>query len=294
MQGDGIPVLVGTQTPAEVLAAVVDHGAVLLRDGGWQQDTFVALGDALMEPLPYTGGFHNERDVVGDDRTTTTVTRGTQGMPLHREASYAPGSPDLLTFLCQRPAEDGGETTLCDGIALLAALPPAVRAEFEQLSIVWETSMPTGTWQRLCGTDDPTVAEQQLRRWEGYLRPWESIHIDFTDTGLTTGFGTHCTPPTRFGGVPSFCNSLLISRPAEDEYQDQRLRVRTTAGGPVPERLLDAVSAAAQRLTIAVPWRAGDVLLVDNSRYLHGRRAFKDAGRTVMVRMGFLHENEAA
>jgi alpha-ketoglutarate-dependent taurine dioxygenase len=58
--------------------------------------------------------------------------------------------------------------------------------------------------------------------------------------------------------------------------------------------LLDAVAAAAQRLTIAVPWRAGDVLLVDNSRYLHGRRAFKDAGRTVMVRMGFLHENEAA
>lgn len=39
-------------------------------------------------------------------------------------------------------------------------------------------------------------------------------------------------------------------------------------------------------LTVAVPWRAGDVLVVDNTPFLHGRQAFTDHGRAVMVRMG--------
>ncbi|MEU9505176.1 TauD/TfdA family dioxygenase [Micromonospora sp. NPDC048170] len=289
-----VPVLTGTRKPADVLAAVAAHGVALLRDGGWQRDTFVALGDALMEPVPYADGFHQERDVIGDDRTTTTVTRGTRGMPLHREASYAPGSPDLLTFLCERPAADGGRTTLCDGVALLAALPPEARAEFEQLEIVWENALPDGEWQRAFGTDDPAAVRLALRQWEPYLRPWESVRVHATDTALVTGFGTRCTPPTLFGGVPAFCNSLFISRPDADEYHDQRLRVRTASGAPVPAGLLSVAAEAARRLTVTVPWQAGDVLVVDNSRYLHGRQAFTDTGRSVMVRMGHLHLKETA
>jgi hypothetical protein len=118
------------------------------------------------------------------------------------------------------------------------------------------------------------------------------VHLRATATALVTGFGTRCTPPTRFGGVPAFCNSLFISRPGEDEYHDQRLRVRTAAGGPVPADLLSVAAEVARELTVAVPWQAGDVLVVDNSRYLHGRQAFTDTGRSVMVRMGHLHQKE--
>ncbi|TDB99907.1 hypothetical protein E1091_05970 [Micromonospora fluostatini] len=294
MDDDRIPVLTGRPAPDTVLATLARHGAVLLRDGDWRRETFVRLGDALMTPLPYDGAFHDERDVVGDDPTTTTVTRGTRGMPLHREASYAPGSPDLLTFLCERPAADGGGTTLCDGVALLAALPEPVREQFARLEIIWESRMPTAAWQQMFGTTDRAVARRALRQWEPYLRPWESIHVDFTDEELTTGFGTRCTPPTRFGALPAFCNSLFISRPGEDEYRDQRLRVRTRSGTPVDDQLVAAAATAAADLTVTVPWRAGDVLVVDNSRYLHGRQAFQDTGRTVLVRMGMLDREVTA
>ncbi|MFI6268543.1 TauD/TfdA family dioxygenase [Micromonospora zamorensis] len=288
-----ISVLTGTAEPDAVSAAAAEHGAVLLR-GGWQHDAFVALGDSLMTALPYQGGFHDERDVIGGDPTTTTVTRGTQGMPLHREASYAPGSPDLLMFRCERPAADGGATTLCDGKALLAALPTHIRTAFEQLELRWESTLPTAVWQRMCGTTDPVTAQRMLRQWEPHLRSWESIHIDVGEEAMTVGFGTRCTPPTRFGGEPAFCNSLFISRPGDDEYHDQRLRVRTPAGPPVPADLVAVAAQVAARLTVAVPWQAGDVLIVDNSRYLHGRQAFTDTARAVSVRMGFLQEAVAA
>ncbi|MFD6610427.1 TauD/TfdA family dioxygenase [Micromonospora chalcea] len=293
MAEQDVPALVGTPTPDTVLAAVAEHGAVLLR-GGWRHDAYVALGDALMTASPYQGGFHDERDVIGGDPTTTTVTRGTQGMPLHREASYAPGAPDLLMFRCERPAADGGATTLCDGLALLAALPAAVRAACEELTLRWESALPTPVWQRMCGTTDPAAAERMLRQWEPYLRPWESIHIDVDEDAMTVGFGTRCTPPTLFEGVPAFCNSLFISRPQPGEYHDRRLRVRSGTGAPVPEDLVATAADVAARLTVAVPWRSGDVLVVDNSRYLHGRQAFTDAGRAVAVRMGHLRKEVAA
>ena len=242
-----IPVLLGAPAPRTVLAALVERGAVLLH-GGWDHEAFVALGDTLMEPMPYQGGFHNERKVVEGDPTTTTVTHGTQAMPLHREASYAPGSPDVLMFRCERPAADGGATTLCDGVALLAALPDLVRTAFERLELRWESSFPTAQWQRMCGTHDPASAIRLLRRWERHLRSWESIHVDIDDAMMTVGFGTKCTPPTRFGAIASFCNSLFMSRPRDGEYRDQRLRVRTATGEPVPTTDIDAAFEAAQEL----------------------------------------------
>ncbi|MDG4752626.1 YcaO-like family protein [Micromonospora sp. WMMD718] len=51
---------------------------------------------------------------------------------------------------------------------------------------------------------------------------------------------------------------------------------RAAAGTPVPAHLLSVAAEVAHRFTVTVPWQAGDVLVVDNSRYLHGRQAFTD------------------
>jgi hypothetical protein len=173
---------------------------------------------------------------------------------------------------------------------LLHALPAPARRAFEQLAIVWKSTLPEPVWQRMCGTTDPAEAERLLRQWEPYLRPWESIQLDFHEGGLNMGFGTRCTPPTNFGGVPAFCNSVFISRPRQGEYDDQRLRLATDDGSKIPEDLMDTAAEVAAALTVAVPWRAGDVLVIDNTRFLHGRQAFTDDSRAVMVRMGFLRE----
>ena len=39
-------------------------------------------------------------------------------MPLHSEASYSPSWPEIIWFFCVIPSNQGGETTLCDGIKL--------------------------------------------------------------------------------------------------------------------------------------------------------------------------------
>jgi hypothetical protein len=58
---------------------------------------------------------------------------------------------------------------------------------------------------------------------------------------------------------------------------------------PVPEAWLQTIKTAAERLTVAVSWQQGDVLMLDNTRFMHGRRAITDtAERQIATFFGYL------
>ena len=72
-----------------------------------------------------------------------------------------------------------------------------------------------------------------------------------------------------------------------------RLNADGTSDTPVlcerelPANWLAEVRALADDLTVDIRWSAGDVAIVDNTRWLHGRRAFPaDSDRSILVRMG--------
>jgi hypothetical protein len=277
--------------PDAVRAELVDHGCLLLRrPGGYRPADFVALGDALMLARQHGAALADERELVGGDPTTTTVTSGSAGIPLHREASYAPASPALLMFYCERPASRGGETIVCDGVRLLAALPPHLRDFAVDAEIRWETDVPDGRWQAMCGAADPDAALAATASWHRMLMPWETLRVDFTGRTMTIFLGTRCVVPALFDAAPAFCNSVLITGPpaAGDSYTERRLRLRMADGAPFPAGHLAEIARVAADLTEPLPWRAGDIAVVNNTRVMHGRRAFTDPLRRILVRMGYL------
>ncbi|KKL04898.1 hypothetical protein LCGC14_2611450, partial [marine sediment metagenome] len=56
-------------------------------------------------------------------------------------------------------------------------------------------------------------------------------------------------------------------------------------GSDVPSELMDEVERIQNELILNLDWTAGDFALIDNSRALHGRRAFEDTDREVYLRM---------
>ena len=277
--------------PATVYAELVDHGALLLRrDDPYTTADFVALGDALMLARHHGGAIAEGRELAGGDPTTTTVTAGSAGIALHREASYAPAAPALLMFHCVRAAADGGETTVCDGVRLLDALPAPLRRFAEDARIVWENDVADGRWQRMCGADEPDAALAATEAWHRMLMPWESLSVGFTGRSMTVCLGTRCVTPALFDGTPTFCNSVLLmaTHPGGDSYVEEHLRLRMADGTPFPADVLDAIAGVAEAHTEAVPWRAGDIVVVNNTRMMHGRRPFTDPRRRILVRTGYL------
>lgn len=282
-----------TCDPEAVRNSLKEHGAVVVRAAASLSD-FEELSDQLMTPMVHHSTSTTiERDVVNADRTTSTVNKGMDYIPLHREGSYAPGCPDMLMLYCVRPADAGGETTLCDGVDLLASLPPKVRDFVENAILKWSWSATPERWMTTLGVSTKEEAEARLSKINLRLAPWEKLEANFDGDALKGVFQTLCVIPTKWGDKRSFCNSLLIYhyRQATEFYPKHIYTPALGDGSPFPVDLLEEIATYATEKTHSVSWKENDILLFDNSRYMHGRTGFTDTGRRILVRMGHVRGN---
>ncbi len=49
-----------------------------------------------------------------------------------------------------------------------------------------------------------------------------------------------------------------------------------SSGKVVPEKFIDEIKQVAEEITVDHSWQQGDVVMVDNVRFMHGRRAFEE------------------
>jgi alpha-ketoglutarate-dependent taurine dioxygenase len=268
--------------------ALKEHGAVVIRAGASLSD-FETVSDQLITPMVHHSTSTTvERDVVNADGTTSTVNKGMDYIPLHREGSYAPGCPDLLMLYCVRPSDAGGQTTLCDGVEVLNALPAKTRKFVSDAILKWSWSATPERWRASLGVDSEAAALARLKMMKSRLPSWENLEAEFDGDVLKGVFQTLCVIPTRWGGRRSFCNSLLIYhyRQATEFYPKHHYIPMMGDGSPFPTDLLEEISELAKERTHSTQWRANDILIFDNSRYMHGRTGFTDTQRQILVRMG--------
>jgi len=281
-------VVITSRDPNEVRDVLKEHGAVIIRTPATVAD-FEALSEGLIAPMVHHSTSTNvERDVVNADGTTSTVNKGMDYIPLHREGSYAPGCPDLLMLYCVRPANAGGQTTLCDGVELLNALPAATRKFAEDAILKWSWRATPERWMATLGVDAKDAALARLSKMKTRLPSWENLEVEFDGDDLKGVFQTLCVIPTRWGRRRSFCNSLLIYhyREATEFYPKHNYVPTMGDGSPFPYDMLAQISAEATKRTYSTLWQANDILIFDNSRYMHGRTGFTDTERQILVRMG--------
>ena len=264
---------------AAVIALYKTHGALLLRGFGTDLAQFHGFArqfcsSAVVNESP-------GRSLLDPDAAIYSVDGGTNAFPLHPELSREPWKPDLAMFGCLSAPGAGGQTTLCDGIELLRALPTEVRRGLSGRRLVYVTA----TWPALLsfwlGTDAPT--DDQLRH------PPASCPYGFSrlpDGRIVRHFSRPALHRPMFADELAFGNFLLFARFNNGRGDFPLLDDLC----PVPEAWLQAIKSAGDRLTLAVEWRAGDVLMLDNTRFMHGRTAIRDvAERQIATYFGYLN-----
>ena len=90
---------------------------------------------------------------------------------------------------------------------------------------------------------------------------------------------------TRWGNHLAYINSALLVYWQEENLGRDTSIVRLEDGSKLPRQLIDEVVAAQKRLIIPMVWDHGDFAVVDNTRAMHGRRAFTDTNREIFLRM---------
>lgn len=284
---DPVTVLTDCDSNA-VREALKEHGALIVRAAASLSD-FENLSDQLITPMVHHSTSTTvERDVVNADGTTSTVNKGMDYIPLHREGSYAPGCPDLLMLYCVRPADAAGQTNLCDGVDLLNALPAQIQEFVNDTILKWSWSATPERWMATLGVNSRDAAIARLDMIKARLPFWQKLDAEFDGDTLNGVFQTLCVIPTRWGGRRSFCNSLLIYHyRQETEFYPKHHYVPTMGdGSPFPTEILEEISGLANERTHSTHWQKNDILIFDNSRYMHGRTGFTDTRRQILARMG--------
>ena len=266
----------GSASPLSVDPLLIEreyraHGALLLR--GFMFD--VAGFRAFAERICTTSVFNESpnRALIDPASTIQSVDKGVDAFPLHPELSREPWRPDTCLFACFDAPAEGGETTVCDGVDIVAQLPLDLVGEMRRRRLLYIQPASPEVLQYWLGTATPDDAL--------LASPPPTCPYFFRRAGgrIVRAFSRALLHKPMFHDGPAFGNFLLFARdhlglanfPCLDD------------GKPVPTAWLDAVRTAAAPITYAVPWRRGDIVLLDNSRFMHGRRAIVDPRRRMIA-----------
>jgi len=264
------------------------YGAVMFRGFKADLEGFEGLTNRFSGDYMSHEGGGSVRQVINRDGDQTIMSvaysynaEAQRSFPLalHSDRSYTKSHPPIMWFCCKRPSEVDGQTTIADGRLFYQELSESTRQFLLDNPIKYIRRYKDGEWQLLWQTDD-------LGRVAEYARENEMAYSVDDEGTVQTEFVTCAIQKDRWGGQDVFLNSMLLV-----EWQESVLKrghttsVRMSDGSRLPEAIWDELKEVANRVTREVEWGCGDILMVDNTRVLHGRRAFTDPNREVWVRM---------
>lgn len=264
---------------ATVIAHYKAHGALLFRGFGVDIHDFNTWARKFCSTSVV-----NEspgRALLDAEKAIYAVDGGINAFSLHPELSREPWKPDLAMFGCLSAPRQGGQTTICDGIALAKALPDVVRKGLEQRRLVYIKA----NWPEL------------LEYWLGSATPDDALlrnppkgcpyhFMRMNDGRIARLFSRPALHKPMFSDERAFGNFLLFARfnngrigfPLLDDFN------------VVPDDWLHSIRETGDALSVAVQWQNGDVLMLDNTRFMHGRTAIIDpAERKIATYFGYLN-----
>jgi hypothetical protein len=213
------------------------------------------------------------RQPIEPEYNIHTVDGGVREFSLHPELSREPWKPDLAMFACFSAPSRGGETVICDGVELARQLPEAVREGLAGRRLLHIKPTWPAMLDYWLGTPDPTDADLTKTPPDCPFT-FHRVHGD-----IVRVFTRPALHRPMFIDAPAFGNFLLFARfnhgrPDYPVLDD---------GHPVPEPWLQAIKATGDRLKVPVVWQPGDVVMLDNTRFMHGRNAIIDPGERLIA-----------
>jgi alpha-ketoglutarate-dependent taurine dioxygenase len=280
-----------------VLATVEREGVVLMRGLSIISSAqFAGVAAELFgeQLLAYTNRSTPRTELKGNVYTSTEYPRE-EVIPQHNENAYSHEWPMKIAFLCLVAASEGGATPIADSRVVYQRIPAAVRDKFERKGVAYvrtygDAGLP---WQEVFQVSTREAAERYCTRhgisfeWfaDGRLRtrqvcPAVAVH---PYTGDKVWFNQahlfHVSNHTTANREALLATFGEASLPRHAYYGD---------GEPLELEVLEQIRVIYEQEKICLPWRSGDLMILDNMLYSHGRQAYRGA-RKVLVAMAQAH-----
>ncbi|MGW0631823.1 TauD/TfdA family dioxygenase [Streptomyces sp. NPDC002758] len=300
----GKPPILYTETPDDVSdwaaehhralrTLVTEHGSLLIR--GLRLCDADRAGAILHRLAP---ALMTDKEAFAPRQTYTpgvyssAVWPPNQPMCMHHELSYALQPPGLMLFACLTAPSTGGATAVADAATVLEALPTELVQRFEQegwlLTRTYNDEIGA-PYAEAFGTDDRSAIEEYCRTAaiEFAWQPDGSLRTRQRRPAVTVHpvTGRRCW----FNQI-AFLNEWTIEPEIREYlievYGAESLPFNTRYGGgdPIGPDVIQLLNDTYTAHTAREPWKAGDLMIVDNVRTAHSREAFQGP-REVLVAM---------
>ena len=264
-----------------ISATLATHGSCLLR--GYQPELvdFSQLINTLCADVTYDPARAVSADAV------QKVDAGVDAIGLHIENGNTPKVPELLGFYCRKAASQGSETTMCDGQKVWQAMPDNLKALFEgNINVSRTLSEPQ--WKAYLAQEHPLlqsaeqVTELHLHEMMGVYEG-QSASLN-ADGSLNYTLSISPKRVSSMSGTAAFANAIL-----GPSFNYEPPRYQLASGEYVSDDLIETLRSFAEQFTVEIHWQDQDIVLLDNWRVMHGRRAIEDASnRELFVGMGMV------
>lgn len=276
----------------ELLAGLATSGALLLRGFGWKDASdFSRAVETLSPSIARFDEESSPRRSVSGFVSTSTEYPAAYPIQFHNEYSYSAAWPLRLFFFCTKPAERGGETPIADSRRVLDRISDATRARFERCGVLYHRRFSPNLgvdWRRAFHTEDPAEVSAKCDAL-GIRASWEDGELRTRQSGAAVLKHPHTQESTWFNHAFIFnVRSLepIELREALMLESEDKLLTNTFYGDgePIEDHVMEELRRAYAAEALLFPWRAGDLLVIDNMLCSHARAPFRGA-RQVLTAM---------
>ena len=269
------------------------HGGILFR--GYEITTpaaFEQLCRAVSTELLEYNERSSPRTQVSPNVYTSTDYPANQSIFLHNENSYQRTFPRKIFFFCVTPAQTGGETPVADCRKVFRRISPKVRERFIEKGWMYVRNLGDGfglPWQTVFQTESREVVERECLHkgirveWKGDQRLRLSTVLPAVVKHPQSGELSWFNHATFFHitTLDAALREVLL-----EEFSEEDLPTNTFYGdgSRIEPEVLEELREAYRRETVSFPYRAGDVLLLDNMLTAHGRAPYSGP-RKILVTM---------
>lgn len=256
----------------EIISLFKSNGILLFR--GFDVDTgiFKEFTNFLsIDFINYAGGAFSRR-VINGDQTLLSVNDFKSEIKLHGEMYYQQNIPLMLWFFCANPPLEDGETTVCDGRQFFNEISSSTKELFSKNKLKFTVRISKEDWQKKYQTNNLNTLEEMCQKNNTHLtvNDDQSILLEYISSAII---------PSRCGKYQVFINSLLPTKQLNSKI------LKFEDNSEIPEEVVSELNEIAEKITTEISWQKGDILMIDNTRILHGRRGFADDQRDIYIRL---------
>lgn len=232
------------------------------------------------------------RTKVGGKLYTATEYPADRTIPLHNENSYTDSWPRRIYFYCAVAAEQGGETPTADARSVYRRIDPEVREKFERGGVLYVRNFTDGidlSWQEVFQTTDRAEVEAYCAA--------HGIEGNWSSGGPVLRTRQRCQATVRHphtGETVWFNQAHLFHVSALDDAEQSSLVSELGVenlprnalygnGEPIEPEVLTHIREAYEKEKVVFPWQRGDVMILDNLLFAHGRNPYQGVRKTVVA-----------